>query len=178
MADPTVFEITDGVLGLILVDTDASGYDDTWQAPGGATADTAVIGDYEAASGTWKCQVTRGVLTARPSTRTVTRKPTFCAAGAVTPNPDITSYTLEGNFYQDLNVAGGLSQFLFEHDTEEAYFFLGFDGTNPPKAIGRVRVAAGALGGDARTPLESTLTLPCSRKPSVEFGDSGTSEVV
>ena len=42
----------------------------------------------------------------------------------------------------------GLSRFLFENDTEEAYFFLGLDGsTNPPKAIGRVRLVAGNFGG-------------------------------
>ena len=43
----------------------------------------------------------------------------------------ITSYSLDGEFLQDINVMTGLSRFLFENDTEEAYFFLGLDGAEP-----------------------------------------------
>ena len=75
-------------------------------------------------------------------------------------------------------MATGLSRFLFEHDTEEAYFFLGLDGDNPPRAIGRLRVQSGAIGGAARTSLTATVSLPLSRKPQIEFGDATTSAVV
>ena len=37
--------------------------------------------------------------------------------------------------------AVGLSQFLFENDTDEAYFMLGSNGALPPKAVGRVQGA-------------------------------------
>ena len=46
------------------------------------------------------------------------------------PQPGITSYSLDGEFLQDPNVMTGLSRFLFENDTEEAYFFLGLNGVH------------------------------------------------
>ena len=60
----------------------------------------------------------------------------------------------------------------------EAYFLLGLDGTNPPKAIGRVRVQAGAIGGEARTTLTTDISLPLARKPQIAFGNAADSEAV
>ena len=70
------------------------------------------------------------------------------------------------------------ARFLFEHDTELAYFFLGLDNEAPPKAIGQCRVVAGSFGGDARTDLTATLSLPVERKPDIEFGDATTSVII
>ena len=119
---------------------------------------------------TWSCQVTSGALTASPNANDVTVPATFCQASSVVPQPGITSYSLDGEFLQDVNVMTGLSRYLFENDTEEAYFFLGLDGANPPKAIGRVRLVAGNFGGAARENLTATLALPLSRKPDIAFG--------
>ena len=84
---------------------------------------------------------------------------------------------MDVEFLQDPTVGdpgGRLSQFLFENDTEEAYFLLGLNGALPPKAVGRVRVQAGAFGGAARTTLTATLSLPVSQKPDIAWGRPAT----
>lgn len=178
MAEATTFEIQDGVLALAVVDKTEVGYLDSWQAPGGATVDTVTEADYDAGSETWKCQVTSGKLTASADTTTRTRSATFCQPARTIPNPGETSYNLDVEFLQDVTIKAGLSRFLFEHDTEEAYFLLGLDGDNPPKAIGRVRVQPGDFGGAAREDLTATISLPLSRKPQIEFGTAADSEAV
>ena len=50
MAAPIVFQIEAGVLAFSIVDPLEVGYLPTWNAPGGATAEEAVIADYEADS--------------------------------------------------------------------------------------------------------------------------------
>lgn len=178
MAEATTFEIQDGVLALALVDTAEVGYLDTWQAPGGATVDTVTEADYDAGSETWRCQVTSGKLTASADTTTRDRAATFCQPARTIPNPGETSYSLDVEFLQDVTVATGLSRFLFEHDTKEAYFLLGLNADDPPKAIGRVRVQPGDFGGAAREDLTATISLPLSRKPQIEFGTAADSEAV
>jgi len=176
----TIFQIENGKLAFSVVDTEDAGYADTWQAPNGTTLLVAAIADYDADAATWSCQVTSAALTASPNQNEVTVPATFCQASSVVPQPGITSYSLDGEFLQDPNVMTGLSRFLFENDTEEAYFFLGLDGANPPKAIGRCRLIAGNFGGAARENLTSSLSLPLSRKPDIAFGvvGAGLYEVV
>lgn len=178
MADPHLFEITEGYFGLLVVNTAATGYAETWQSPVGdtgtgstATLLTAELTDYESAASGWTCQMTSGAVNGRPSTTTVTRKPTFCAPGATIPSPDETAFELAISFYQDPDVVNSLSLWLLDHDTEEAYAFLAW-GSGPQKLVGRVRIATGTIGGDPRTPLEATLTLPFSGKPLVERADA------
>jgi hypothetical protein len=173
-----VFQIEEGVLAFATVDKAAVGYSSTWQAPGGASVDTVTLADYDANSQSWSCQTTSGALNATADTTTTDIPATFCEPAESTPQPGKTTYELAVTFLQDPNVVNGLSRFLFEHDTEEAYFLLGLDGENPPKAIGRVRLAAGTIGGDARTTLTADVTLPLSRKPDIAFGDATESEVV
>ena len=180
MAAPIVFQIESGVLAFSIVDPLEAGYAPTWNAPGGATAEAAVIADYEADSDSWSCQVTSGMLTASADTTTTDVPATFCEAGRTIPTPGQTSFTLDVEFLQDPTVGGGtpaaigLSQFLFENDTDEAYFLLGLNGALPPKAVGRVRVQAGAFGGPARSTLTATLSLPVSQKPDIAWGTSAT----
>jgi hypothetical protein len=178
LADPVTFQIEDGVLALAVVDKTESGYQDSWQAPGGGTVDTVTEGDYDAGAASWKCQVTSGKLTPSASTTTTDVPATFCGPARTIPTPGETSYALDAEFLQDVTVKAGLSRFLFEHDTDEAYFLLGLDGDDPPKAIGRVRVQAGDFGGAARTNLTATVSLPLSRKPQIDFGTATDSEVV
>ena len=178
MANPTIFKIENGVFGLKIVDTGAVGYASTWQAPAGKTLANVLIADYETDSGDWTCQVTSGALTASPSTTTTSIPATFCAPAQEIPEPGQTTYTVDLSFMQDVNISTGLNAFLFENDTAEAYVYLGFDGANPPAMIGRVRLAAGTIGGDARTSLTADLSLPLTRKPDIEFGDATTSVIV
>lgn len=178
MADASIFQIETGEFALSLVDKAEVGYLDTWQAPGGKTVETVVLADYVDANASWTCQVTAGALTPEPSTNTSDVPATFCSPARVTPTPGETGYTLDATFLQDPHIMLGLSRYLFENDTMEAYFLLGLDGTNPPKAIGRVRVQAGAIGGEARTTLTTDISLPLSRKPQIAFGDATASEAV
>lgn len=177
IADPVIFQVDNGLLLFSVVDTAAPGYLPSWNAPGGKTVDTVTAADYDADSDTWSCQVTSGMLTPSADTTTTDVPATFCAAARTIPTPGQTSYTLDAEFLQDPTISTGLSRFLFEHDTEEAYFMLGLNGEDPPKAIGRVRVQAGAFGGAARTTLTATVSLPLSQKPSIEWGDATTSVI-
>lgn len=178
MSDAVIFQIENGEFGLTLVDKAAIGYTDAWQAPAGATVDTVTLADYEAESAAWTCQITSGALTASPNSETQTIPATLCTAAKNTPLPVETSYSLDLSFLQDPNVAMGISRYLFEHDTKEAYAYFGMDGANPPRMIGRVRLVAGTIGGGARVILTADTSLPLVRKPDVEFGDSTLSEVV
>jgi hypothetical protein len=178
MADAAIFQIEDGVFALAVVDKTEVGYLDSWNAPGGATVDNATEADYHPSSTTWKCQVTSATLTPSADTTTTDVPATFCAPGKTIPTPGETSYALDASFLQDPQIVAGLSRFLFEFDTQEAYFLFGMDGPNPPKAIGRVRVQSGAIGGAARSTLTADVSLPCSRKPQILFGNTTASEAV
>lgn len=173
-----IFQIENGQFGLLVVDTDEVGYLSSWQAPGGKTVDTVLLSDYDAASQGWSCQITSGALEASPDTTTTDVPATWCEPAETTPAPGKTSFTFVATFLQDPNVVDGLNAFTFEHDTEEAYIFAGLDGLNPPRLIGRCRLSAGTIGGEARTTLTADLSLPMSRKPDIEFGSAGASRIV
>jgi hypothetical protein len=168
-----VFKIENGVLAMTIVDTAALGYLDSWQAPAGAGVDEVTIADYTTAPAVGEdlsCQVTSGALTASPNTTTDTTPATFCGPEVTTTAVGVTSYTLDVTVLQDPNY-DAVTAFLFEHDTKEAYFYLGLAGDgNPPAAIGRARVVAGAFGGDARVTLTATMSLPVTRKPDLWVG--------
>lgn len=176
-----VFKIENGVLALSLVDTAAVGYADDWQAPGGKTVDEVALTDYTAAATTGEdlsCQVTSGALNASPNTTTDTTPATFCGPEVTTTSVGVTSYTLDATILQDPNF-DAVTAYLFEHDTKEAYFYLGLNGDgNPPAAIGRARIVAGAFGGDARVTLTATLSLPVTRKPDMWVGNATTNRVI
>lgn len=175
MAAPTLIEIENGYFGLTLIDPDADGWLDTWQSPAGDIGDglasaplLAELADYTDTPSAWRCQVTSGRIVTRPSTTTTTVKPTFCEPGVERPTPGASGYSLDLSWYQDLTVVDSLSLWLFDHDVERAYFYLGFDGDDPPKAVGIVRLAPGDIGGDPRTPLEASVSLSIIRKPLIE----------
>lgn len=172
-----VFKIEAGVLALALVaDADPK----EWQAPLGKTADMVTVADYTTPGpgGDFSCATTSGALNASPNTTDLTTPPTFCEPESTVTSVGTTSYELAVSFLQDPDLINGFNRFLFEHDTKLAYFLLGLDGVNPPKVIGRVRLIAGTIGGDARVDLTADLTLPVEQKPDIMFGDATTSEVV
>jgi len=181
MAGPVIFQIEDGWFALTLVDKAAVGYLDTWQAPTGKSVETVLITDYGSPGGVdnWSCQITRGELTASANENSVDVPATFCAAGSTVPQPGTTSYAFEVEFLQDPNVEDGLTAYLFEHDTAEAYFALGLVAEgSPPTAVGRCRLLAGNFGGTARENLVSSLSLPVVRKPDVWFGSAPPGRIV
>lgn len=170
MSDPVVFQIENGQFALGLVDTAAVGYLDTWQAPGGKAVGVVTLADYDPSSATFMCQVTSEAITAAPDTTTQDIPATICVVGRTIPTPGETSFSVEISILQDPQVAAGISKYLFDNDTKEAYFYMGFDDVNAPKAIGRVRLVAATIGGAARTPLTADVTMSCTRKPSIEWG--------
>jgi hypothetical protein len=173
-----VFQIETGKFGLSKVDAADSGYLAEWQAPNGTDVETAVIADYVTATpgGDFSCQISSGALSASPNTTTDSTPATFCSPEETTTSVGVTSYTLDVTFLQDPDVMAGLNRYLFEWDTYELYFYLSLAADLAPKAIGRCRAIAGTIGGDARTKLTATLSLPLSRKPDILFG-SGVSTV-
>ncbi len=180
MSAAVLFKITDGVFGLTLVDKTAVGYDDAWQAPGGKAADAVTIADYSAADGiAFQCQTTSSALTASSNTNDDTTPATMCNAEITTTIVGVTSYTLDATILQDPNVSDGISAYLFEHDTHEAFFYLGYAGDHvPPAAIGRCTISAGAIGGEARVTLTADVSLPVSRKPDLWVGNATTNRVI
>lgn len=181
MADAVIFQIENGTIAFSVVDTTEVDYEPTWLAPGGATVDTAALADYETGSASWSCQTTSGALTATQDTTTTDVPATFCAPARTIPQPAQTTYSLDLTFLQDPNVAAGLSAFLFEHDTEEAYVLFAMtasDVLGPPKMIGRVRLVAGTIGGAARTTLTADVSLPLSSKPQIMFGSGTTTAII
>ena len=169
-----IFQIEDGKLYLSVVDTEAVGYDSSWLAPGGDNVTEVTAADYSTGSDL-SCQVSSAALTASSTVNTVTVPATFCAPEENVPQPATTAYSLDATILQDPHISDGVSRFLFEHDTESAYFMLELRAGGPPRAIGVCRVIAGSFGGDARANLTSDLSLPVTGRPQILFGDATTS---
>jgi hypothetical protein len=177
--EPSVLIIEDGLLALSVVDEGAVGYSAAWQAPAGATALTAAIAAYEETDAAWSCQLTSGRLVASKQVTRRDRAATFCSPASSTPTPAQTTYTLDASFFQDADVREGLQSFLYEHDTEEAFFLLGLrSGTTPPRAIGRVILHAVGFGGEPQVDLTDSFSLDVVRKPDIVFGSTGSTRLI
>lgn len=172
-----VFKITNGQLGLSLVDTSAVGYLDSWQAPAGMNVDEVQISDY-ADSAAFACQITSGQITSSANVTTNTRAATWCSASVPTTSTGQSGFGLDLAIFQDPQVVAGISRYLYENDAREAYVFVGLDGGNPPRAIGRVDLVAGAFGGAGDEELTATATLTFKRKPTIEFGTTAASVII
>jgi hypothetical protein len=176
MADPFTWQITDGVLAFKAVDPLAVGYLPTWNAPGGKTSTTVTMADYETGSATWRCQVTRGILTPSANSEDLEIEATFCSAARTTTTPKQSRWTLDVDIYQDPQVptaapAGGLAEYTYKNDAKEVYFMLGLNGTTlPPRAIGRIVMTPTAFGGPARIPLTSPASWQVTQWPDIKFG--------
>jgi hypothetical protein len=173
-----IFEITEGQLAFAIVDKAAVGYTEAWQAPAGKDLTNVTLADYDANSQSWSCQTTAGALNATADTTTKDVAATFCEPAETIPSPGKSTYELAVTFLQDPNVKNGLNRFLFTNDVAEAYFLLGLNGGDPPRAIGRVRLSSATIGGEARSTLTADITLPLSRRPDIDFGDANDHEIV
>lgn len=174
MADAMSFKIENGVLAFSVVDTAEPLYQDDWQAPAGATVDTAVLADYDTGSAQWSCGIQTATIDASANNNDETVDATWCSPSKTIPNPGETTFAINGTFVADPHVMTGLWAFLYANDTKEAYFMMGLNtDLLPPKAIGRVRIIAASFGGAARTTLTASLNaLPLSRRYDAWVGSS------
>lgn len=173
----TVFKITNGQLGLALVDTSAVGYLDSWQAPGGANVDEVDLADYTDSAG-FACQITSGQITSSANVTTSSRAATWCSASVPTTTTGQSTFAVDLAFFQDPHIAAGISRFLFENDARECYLYMSLDGGEPPRAIGRVDLVAGAFAGAGDEELTATATLTFKSRPTIEFGTAADSVIV
>lgn len=177
--DPTLVNVKDGTVALAVVDRAASGYSEAWQAPGGATAATAALADYIDGD-SFRCQITSGKLTPSKNVNRTDRAATFCSPASSTVQVGQTTYALDLTFFQDQTVRDGLSAFLYEYDTMEAFFLLGLGNGElaPPRAVGRVYIVAGGFGGEPQADLTDSISLDVVRKPDILFGATGSTRLV
>jgi hypothetical protein len=183
MPEPSILRIPVGDIGgfgLALVDRAAVGYDDAWQAPAGGVLPDVELADYNAGSTTWQCQLTAAQITATQNVTTSERAGTFCIAPGQTTVVGEDTFAMEIGGFQDHKEAQGLAAFMYEHRTKEAFFYFSADGPDgAPRAIGRLRLTAMPMGGDAWTDLTFTaLSLPIMRAPDIEFGSGATTRIV
>lgn len=176
--DPVVFQVENGQVALAVVDRDAVGYTDAWQSPGGKTAATAGLADYEGGQN-FGCQITSGKLTASKQSTTVERPATFCAPAGSTAVAQGTTYALDLEFLQDVTVRDGITAFLYANDTEEAFFLLSLnEGLNPPRAIGRINLHAAGFGGAPRANLTDSVSFDLRRKADIYIGTAASGKII
>lgn len=177
--DPAIFQITDGACALAVVNKAASGYADSWVAPTGKTALTAVTADYGTDAPAFRFQVTSAKLTASKQSNRTDRPATFCSPASSTVSPSSSTYTLDVGYFLDEHMRAGLASFLYANDTLEGYFLLGLgDADTPPKAVGRVLITAGDFGGDPQTNRTGSISLDVRGKPDIVFGRTGSTRLV
>lgn len=179
MTAPVVFQITQGVMALSVVDKAASGYLDAWQAPGGKTAATAALADYTPAAQAFTCQITEGKLTPSKQSSTVDVPATLCAPAQSIPQPGATLFSLDLSFLQDATVRDGISSFLYQNDTLEAYFLLALNaGVAAPRAVGRCNLHAAGFGGAPRANLIDQVSFDVKYRPDILFGSGSTTRLI
>lgn len=172
MSLPLTFKIEQGVLAFSMVDRAAVGYSDDWQAPGGLGVDEVTLATYVDAGTHWSCQVQNMTIDPSPNSNDETTDATWCEPAQTTPNPGATSYAINGTIVSDVHVTESLVAYLYLHDTEEAYFYMGLAGAEaPPAAIGRVRLISSSFGGAGRVTLTTTVgALPLTQRYDMWYG--------
>lgn len=112
----------------------------------------------------YQCQVVEAAINANPNLQTVPA--TFC--GGETQVPGATGFELALTWLQDwTDSGGGLSGYAYTNDAEEKWFSLSLNDSVTPLATGQIRIVAGAFGGAAGTPLQTSATWPCMAKPTI-----------
>lgn len=172
MTAPLRFKIEQGVFALALVDTAAVGYAASWQAPGGADIDVVDLAAYTDTAAHWSCQVQNMTIDPSANSNDETVDATWCEPAMTIPNPGQTSFAINGTVVSDVHVTESLVAFLYLHDTEEAYFYMGLNGdAAPPAAIGRCRIQASSFGGAGRETLVNTIgALPLTQRYDMWYG--------
>jgi hypothetical protein len=166
------FKIEEGVFALTVVDNAAVGYDEDWQSPGGLGVDAVTLAAYTDADATWSCQIQSMSIDSSPDSTTETIDATWCEPAQNIPNPGMSTFAINGTAVADIHTAASLQAYLYLHDTEEAYFYMGLAGADsPPAAIGRCRIVASSFGGAGHVTLTITIgALPLSRRYDLWYG--------
>lgn len=128
------------------------------------TAGTVKLGP-SATALDFSCQVNVGAIT--PAPNAVDIPATFCVGASPSAAP--SSFSLDLTILQDWGAVDSISQYLFDHDAEESEFELsGIAVTGADVvATGSLTIVAGALGGEAATPLTAQVSLPILGKPTI-----------
>ena len=170
MTAPQYQKVENGIFAISLVDTAAVGYDPAWQSPGGVTIDLITEAAYLDNNAAWRCQVTSAFLSATANTTSEDVPAGWCGAGQSVTQVNESTWDLNLTFVQDGHLPDGLTEFAFEHDTEEAYFLYGLDAAaGVPKVMGRCRILAGQIGGAAGTILTADVVWPVQPKPDAAW---------
>lgn len=172
MTAALTFKIQQGAFALAVIDPAAVGYLDAWQAPGGKAIDVVTLADYTDADAQWSCQIQTMTIDPSANNNDQTTDATWCEPAVTTPNPGATSFAINGTVVADPHYDESLQAFLYLHDTEEAYFYMGLAGVGaPPAAIGRCRIAASQFGGAGQVTLTASIgPLPLSRRYDQWYG--------
>ena len=129
----------------------------------------AVEADLTTTAPDYQCQVVEAAINANPNLQTVPA--TFCSGETQVPGQ--TGFELALNWLQDWTAdGGGLSFFAYTNDAAEMFFSLTLDTGTEPIATGVCRVVAGAFGGAAGTPLQTSATWPIIGKPEIIVPDT------
>lgn len=173
------FEVQPGSdFALAVVNTAAAGYSSAWKTPNGSAVSAVAVSAYGMPAGSsWQCQLLSGSIDPTKNNTTRNRAATWCDVAAKISSPVASSYALTAEIAQDPDVKDGLQAFLFEHDAEEAYVYLGL-GSGPPRAVGRVYLQAAAWGGAPKTDLTAKLSLDMPVKPQLWFGTTSLGRIV
>ena len=166
MSPPQYQKITNGTLALSIVDPAAVGYSPDWQTPGGKAIDVVTAADYtDGPTGdSYQCQATDAHVSASSNTTTEDVPDGWCGPGTSTTSVKGSSFALNLSFVQDGHLPGGLTEFAYEHDAEEAYFLV-TGNAGLPKLAGRCWVIAGNVLGPANTINSSDVVWSCDAKP-------------
>src|SRR6187402_2263955 len=172
MTAALTFKIEEGVFALSVVDRAAVGYDDAHQTPGGIGIDAVTLAAYTDTAAHWSCQIQSMTIDPSADSTTETVEATWCEPAQNIPNPAATSFAINGTAIADAHVAESLQAFLYLHDVEEAYFYMGLAGAEaPPAAAGRCRIVASSFGGAGHTTLTMTIgALPVTRRYDLWYG--------
>lgn len=109
--------------------------------------------------------ITSAILT--PSSSNVTFQGGTPDAAFTFPGP--VSWTLNLTYAQDVDTAGSLSQYLWEHQGEEIEFMLKPKATGTTEWAGTVIIAPGAAGGAVAAVATATVALGVQGAPTPTF---------
>ena len=125
--------------------------------------------DWSAATGVedFTCQVTAAEVVPTANVQDVPA--TMCQGASQVPAASSFALRLAG--LQDVTDAAGLSMFLYDHDAAEAWVQVvgptQVAGAAQVEVTAHVNLLAGAMLGDAGTPLTFEVSLACREKPAV-----------
>lgn len=117
------------------------------------------------AASDYGCQVSTAAINSVPKLQTVPA--TMCASE--TQIPGVSGWEFNFAVLQDWNVSGGgISKFMFDHDTELYWFSYVPDTPISSSCVGQAYLLALSYGGEfGGAPFVGSVTLPVPNKPTI-----------